>query len=131
MPTYYVLPIIITFLRMTYGLLIEKEKKIKEGMKIMGLSDISFYLSWLIHYFCVYAVTSLLIALVSCATIWKNSNFLLVFFWYLFYCVSLLFQSLFISTFFTKAKTGNIIAMVFYLALYFTSLSVDSTATLG
>lgn len=91
MATYYVLPIIITFLRMSYGLLIEKEKKIKEGMKIMGLKDSSFYLSWLIHYFIVYTVTSLLIALVSVASVWPSSSFFLIFLWYLFYCVTLMF----------------------------------------
>lgn len=91
MATYYVLPIIITFLRMSYGLLIEKEKKIKEGMKIMGLKDSSFYLSWLIHYFIVYTVTSLLIALVSVASVWPSSSFILIFLWYLFYCVTLMF----------------------------------------
>lgn len=91
MATYYVLPIIITFLRMSYGLLIEKEKKIKEGMKIMGLKDSSFYLSWLIHYFLVYTITSLLIALVSVASVWPSSSFFLIFLWYLFYCITLMF----------------------------------------
>lgn len=39
---------------MAYALLEEKEKKIKESMKIMGLSDTAFYLSWCIHYGVIY-----------------------------------------------------------------------------
>jgi ATP-binding cassette subfamily A (ABC1) protein 3 len=59
--TYTVLPLILIYLRMTYGLLQEKEKKIREGMKIMGMKDSSFYLSWIIHYFIVYLITSIVI----------------------------------------------------------------------
>lgn len=91
MATYYVLPMILTFLRMSYGLLIEKEKKIKEGMKIMGLSDVSFYASWLLHYFLVYLTTSLLVAFISTSSIWPNSDFTLVWIWHLLYGCSLLF----------------------------------------
>lgn len=42
------MPIIVLFLRMTYAIILEKEKKIKEGMKIMGLKNSAFYLSWII-----------------------------------------------------------------------------------
>lgn len=31
-------------------MLSEKEKKIREGMKMMGMSNSSFYLSWIITY---------------------------------------------------------------------------------
>jgi len=48
---------------MTQGILDEKEKKIREGMKIMGMKDSSFYLSWIITYLVIYTVISLLIAL--------------------------------------------------------------------
>jgi ATP-binding cassette subfamily A (ABC1) protein 3 len=45
--TIIVLPLIIIFLRMSYQILLEKEKKIREGMKIMGMSDSSFYISYI------------------------------------------------------------------------------------
>jgi len=38
----------IIYLRMTYGIIYEKEKKLREGMKMMGLNNTSFYLSWII-----------------------------------------------------------------------------------
>ena len=64
MATYIVLPLIIVFLRMTYGLLQEKEKKIKEGMKIMGMNDSSFYLCWMIYYELIYLIISLIVSAV-------------------------------------------------------------------
>lgn len=33
---------------MVYRLLYEKEKKISEGMKMMGMSISSFYMSWIV-----------------------------------------------------------------------------------
>jgi len=55
---------ILPFLRMCYSLLIEKEKKIREGMKIMGMKDSSFYLSWILYYLIIYTCISLLISAV-------------------------------------------------------------------
>jgi ATP-binding cassette subfamily A (ABC1) protein 3 len=69
MATYIVLPLMIVYLRMTYGLLQEKEKKIKEGMKIMGMNDSSFYLSWMIYYEVIYLVISLIVAAIMKASI--------------------------------------------------------------
>ena len=57
---------------MTYGLLIEKEKKIKEGMKIMGMKDSSFYLSWIIWYLIIYLITSFLVSLILKATVFTK-----------------------------------------------------------
>lgn len=45
---YLILPLMIIYLRMTYGIIYEKEKKLREGMKMMGLNNTSFYLSWII-----------------------------------------------------------------------------------
>ena len=72
MASLIVLPLIIVFLRMTYGLLQEKEKKIKEGMKIMGMNDSSFYLSWLIYYEIIYFIISLIVSYILNASVAKN-----------------------------------------------------------
>lgn len=57
---YLILPLMIIFLRNTYALLYEKEKKLREGMKMMGLSNTSFYLSWIITYFIIYTIISII-----------------------------------------------------------------------
>lgn len=109
---FIVLPVIIIYLRMTYALLIEKEKKIREGMKIMGMSNLSFYLSWIIYYVLIYTVCALGVALVLNLTVFPESDYsVMLFIIWLFY-MTLVFQSLFISVFFTRAKMGNVVAMV-------------------
>jgi ATP-binding cassette subfamily A (ABC1) protein 3 len=57
---YLVLPLMIIYLRMTFALLYEKEKKLREGMKMMGLQNTSFYLSWIITYFIIYTIISII-----------------------------------------------------------------------
>jgi ATP-binding cassette, subfamily A (ABC1), member 3 len=47
---------------MIYRLVYEKEKKIREGMKMMGMTNLSFYLSWFIWYGVIYTLISLLMS---------------------------------------------------------------------
>jgi ATP-binding cassette subfamily A (ABC1) protein 3 len=83
---YLILPQIILFLRMVQGLLVEKvisnfyrkEGKIKEGMKMMGMSNSSFYLSWIITYEIIYFLVSLMVAGLLKARIFRNSDFLVI-----------------------------------------------------
>ena len=56
---YTTLPLLLIFLRFVYRILIEKEKKIREGMKMMGMSNGSFYASWAVYYFIVYTIINL------------------------------------------------------------------------
>ena len=49
-PLLITLPMIVCYVRLIYRFLFEKEKKIREGMSIMGMTNTSFYLSWFITY---------------------------------------------------------------------------------
>jgi len=40
---FYVIPLLVTYLRLTYQLLYEKEKKLREGMLMMGLRTSNYY----------------------------------------------------------------------------------------
>ena len=56
---------------MAYQIIHEKEKKIREGMSIMGMKDSSFYLSWIAYYLIVYLILALLISLVLKTSVFK------------------------------------------------------------
>ncbi|KAL4490757.1 hypothetical protein ABPG72_021811 [Tetrahymena utriculariae] len=126
MGVFIVLPMILVYLRMTYGLLIEKEKKIREGMKVMGMSDSSFYASWIIYYLIIYIMCSILVATALKVSIYVSSDWSIIFVWHLLFGISLIFQSLFITTFFTKAQVGNIFAMVFFLFQYMANMILSN-----
>ena len=56
----------IPFFYITSKIASEKESKSKEGMKMMGLNDSTYYLAWFIIYTVISVVTSLIVALITC-----------------------------------------------------------------
>ncbi len=56
---YLVLPLIGIYAGLIKKLLMEKELRIREGMKMMGMTNLSFYLSWIITYFIMMFIVSL------------------------------------------------------------------------
>jgi hypothetical protein len=74
LPIFYMLAFLYPFSRFIRGLVLEKETKIKEGMKIMGLSDVAYGLSWLITLTIQGVITCLLILLVTRSTVFEFSD---------------------------------------------------------
>jgi ATP-binding cassette, subfamily A (ABC1), member 3 len=60
----YVLPVFNT----VFFLVKEKEQRLKESMRMMGMNDLSYWLSWFIYY----SATNLVTALLASATLVKN-----------------------------------------------------------
>ncbi|KAL4454192.1 hypothetical protein ABPG74_012149 [Tetrahymena malaccensis] len=112
---YIVLPMIASFLRFTSRILNEKEKRIREGMMMMGLGKAPFYLSWIITYLVYYFFISILVTIIFKFLVLTYTNFFVFFFFYYLYCISLLAQSLFITVFFTNQRPGILTATVFFL----------------
>jgi ATP-binding cassette, subfamily A (ABC1), member 3 len=114
---FVVLPLIVIFLQVVRGILKEKENKTREAMRIMGMSDTSFYLSWIIYYAIIMAVVSALCVSIMRASVFVHSDWSLMFVWHWLFGISVIMQAIFITTFFTNVKLGSIIAMVFYIAM--------------
>lgn len=43
----------------------EKESKVKEYMKMMGMTDTSYWISWFIMYFIIYLIITILATLIT------------------------------------------------------------------
>jgi len=84
---FIVLPYLAPFLTMTYRVLYEKEKKITEGFKMMGMSQTSYYLSWIYYYAKIYALIAVLISTILKLGIFVLSDWLLI--WFLFFLFGL------------------------------------------
>lgn len=85
----------------------EKEKKIKEGMKIMGLSELAFWCSW----FNIYAAYTILLSSASTSIlfllgVFNNTNWILIFLLVLLYSITVIFFSFMISPFFDKSRVS-------------------------
>lgn len=110
----------------------EKEKKLKEGMRMMGLADEVFWLSWFLlamakgTFFCV-----AIVCVGKFGGLFTYSDPILMFlFFFLFNCVCVAFVFL-ISTFFSKSKTGGAVGMLLWLALYLPMLAIGGASTSG
>ena len=62
----------------------------------MGLSNSSFYLSWIITYEIIYVLVSLMISGMLKANIFNQSDFSVIFIYHFLFCNVLIFQAIFI-----------------------------------
>ena len=121
-----VLPLMVVYLRLAYSIIYEKEKKLREGMKMMGLNNTQFYLSWIITYLIIYTLISVLGVSLLINQVFPHSSWIYLFLIYWLFCICLLFQSMFISVFFTKSLFGIIVSILFYLLMFLVIVIVQS-----
>jgi hypothetical protein len=73
-PNFFLLIYIIPVFYVTTKLAEEKESKAREGMKMMGLKDGSYYLSWIVFNTVVVFFISLIVAVIQNILIFKMCN---------------------------------------------------------
>ncbi len=64
--------------RTVFRIVAEKESKVKESMRMMGMTDFSYWLSWFTYYSIVNLLVSTLSWLVLNFAVFKNSSGFLV-----------------------------------------------------
>jgi len=86
-------------------------------MNIMGMQLPVYYVTWFIRYF----VTCLVIHLIGSiiiARVLPHVGFIIPFIIFILFDIVIIIQSFFIQTFFTRAKLGVVIALLFFLIQY-------------
>ena len=100
----------------------DKASKIKEGLRMMGASITSYWLSIYLYYGIKFIIISFLCALISWLTsVFKYSSFIIIFIWFTLFLLTLLTSSIMFSTFFDNPKTASMVSTIFLLSLYFIS----------
>ena len=112
--------------RMISKVVTEKESKVRESMKMMGLLDLPYWLSWFIMYTLIYGVIAIGCTIVS-FLIFEYSNKFVIFLIFFLYGQSCLAFSVLISSIFNKAKTAVLVGMLMFFISYFSLLSVTNT----
>lgn len=67
---------LIPFYYLTSKVASEKESKAKEGMKMMGLMDSTYYLAWFIFYSAISVLTAILVTIMSFGIFHKVNKFM-------------------------------------------------------
>jgi hypothetical protein len=95
---------------------------LREGMKMMGLKDSTYYLAWFILFFMISSVTSLIVSLITCLQLFKNLDFLLLFMFFLFYSQTLLGISFIVVAFLPNKRSSAIAAVLFNFISFFLTI---------
>ncbi|XP_017880849.1 ATP-binding cassette sub-family A member 5-like isoform X1 [Ceratina calcarata] len=111
----------------------EKEKKIKEGMKIMGLQDSIFWLSW----FIIYGVFVLLLSAVGVILLFtlqmfQHTHFLPIFLLVVLYSFSIIMFAFMITPLFDKSRTAGVLgnfAVTILSLMYFIQVFVKDSSS--
>uniref|UniRef100_A0AAQ4RMK2 P-type phospholipid transporter n=1 Tax=Gasterosteus aculeatus aculeatus TaxID=481459 RepID=A0AAQ4RMK2_GASAC len=101
------------------GVVYEKEARLKETMRIMGLGTGTLWLSWFISSIVPFLFSAgLLIALLKWGDILPYSNPAVVFFFLTAFATATIMQCFLISTFFSKANLAAACGGLIYFGLY-------------
>ena len=100
----------------------EKETKVREAMKIMGLTDFPYWLSWFSYYIIVNTIQSIIMMIIL-IPVFEYSNKFLVLLYLWFYGMSMFGYGVFVGSFFSNGKIAALVAtMFFYLSSFFYSI---------
>jgi ATP-binding cassette, subfamily A (ABC1), member 3 len=107
----------------------EKETKIREAMKIMGLTDAPYWLSWFTYYAIINTILCVTMLLIMLG-IYEYSNYFLLFMYLWLYGMTMFSYGVFVSAFFSSGKTAAIVAtMLFYLSSFINIVLEDPTVS--
>ena len=111
----YILPVY----RLISNIVAEKESKARESMKMMGLSDFSYWLSWWTYYFIIVTIISALCIGILSINIISNSDRGIIFLFLWVYGNSLFGMCILLQSFFTKARVAAITGTLVYFGTSF------------
>eukprot|EP00486_Rosalina_sp_Unknown_P000997 CAMPEP_0201566782 /NCGR_PEP_ID=MMETSP0190_2-20130828/6860_1 /ASSEMBLY_ACC=CAM_ASM_000263 /TAXON_ID=37353 /ORGANISM="Rosalina sp." /LENGTH=1780 /DNA_ID=CAMNT_0047985985 /DNA_START=1581 /DNA_END=6920 /DNA_ORIENTATION=- len=109
----------------------EKAGKIKEGLKMMGATFSSFWVSWYIWFFFEFVLMACAFAFIGKGLdVFQYSDTWVIFTWMLLFCINCVTYATLVSTIFDNPKVASLIGVfMFIIALYggFFSVILDDT----
>ncbi|CAF1005228.1 unnamed protein product, partial [Didymodactylos carnosus] len=119
LPLFMVLGWIFTVSMNVKDIVYEKEKRLKEIMKIMGLYDTVHWLSWFIWCSFVMMITAIfLVFIIKYGNITRFSNFLILLIFFLCFTFATITQCFLMSVFFDRANLAGCVAGILFFLLY-------------
>lgn len=96
----------------------EKETKIREAMKIMGLTDAPYWLSWFTYYIIINTIQASIMTIILIPVFeYSDRGFVFLYLW--FYGMTMFGYGVLVGSFFSNGKTAAIFAtMLFYLTSF-------------
>ena len=102
----------------------EKASRAREGMKLMGLKDTPYWLSWFVYYLGVCITISLMCTVILVAFVFKNSSWLFVFLFVFLYGMVIYSYSMLICSLLQRPRVASIVATLIHFITYFLEVPV-------
>lgn len=122
---FFALTFLWTVSRLIQNIVSEKEHRVKEAMKMMGVSNSAIWCSWFTTYAIIFFLIAILIVIITSGSIFKFSNKGIIFFFFWLYGLSVFCFCYMISAFFTRAVVGSLIGAILFFAAYFPYYAVN------
>jgi hypothetical protein len=113
------------FSRLVRNIVEEKEGRVKEGLKVMGLSNAVFWLSWATTYLIIMTISCLILTFMLHPTMLFYSGMGLTFLLFFLFSLTTISFGLMVSTLFSRAKTAGTLSMFLLLALFLPFFAVN------
>ncbi len=116
LPLFLLLAYIPPVYNMTFKIVREKESRAKETMRIMGMTDLPYWMSWFIFYTVINTVVSTLalVTLLPAVITYSQPFFMWLFFWL--YGQAVFGQIIFLQSMFTGSKYAGIVSTIIYFS---------------
>ncbi|KAI9543439.1 hypothetical protein NQZ68_012090 [Dissostichus eleginoides] len=119
LPLYMTLAWIYSVAMIVKGIVAEKEARLKETVRIMGLRGAIYWLSWALSSLLPLALSAVLLALIlKYGKVLQYSDPSVIFVFLLVFCLATVTQCFFISVFFSKANLAAACGGLIYFVLY-------------
>jgi ATP-binding cassette, subfamily A (ABC1), member 3 len=128
LPLHLTLAFFWPFSRLIKLLVEEKESKVKESMKMMGLSSSVFWLSWAVFYLFFFALMAICMAIPSCQSLFQRSYPPIIFLFFFLFLVSIFGLVMLTTAFFDNSKTASVFSFLVFLGLFVPYYALPATS---
>ena len=126
----YVFTFCITVVVVVKGVTVEKELRIREGMKIFGLSDLAYWSSWFVTSYTSLLLVSLLVSVVGIYP-FRYTDWTLTFAFLALWTCQLVAFCFCLTTFFSSAKVAAIASALVYVVTWVPGVSAVAADNMG
>jgi ATP-binding cassette subfamily A (ABC1) protein 3 len=97
----------------------EKASRAREGMKIMGLNDSPYWISWFIYYIAICFVISVVVSAMFALFLFPHSGFIMLFLYVFLYGMSIFSFSMLVASFLQRPRIACTLATLLHFLTYF------------
>jgi ATP-binding cassette subfamily A (ABC1) protein 3 len=123
---FFVISLLFPSFNLIRGIVMEKETRLREGMRMMGMSDLAITAAWFTTYaFGIFLIIAFAIALTVKLSFFPRSDFFLLFMLFWLFGIASTALCYLISVFFSRSKVASNLGALLFIASFFPYFKVN------